>query len=673
MPIQFDAKKYEVEPINRDVLSAKFKELEFRTLATRVLGEEKPVQGNLFGGEVSTAEAQKKQSTDYAVSDNNITNTKHNYTLVDTEAEMKKLATKLAKLKVLSFDTETTGIDANVAELVGLAFSDKEHNAYYVPVPEDQEEAKKIVALFKEVLENEKIIKIGQNIKYDILILKWYDIEVKGQYFDTMIAHYLLEPDLRHKLDYIASALLDYKMVPIEELIGKRGKNQLSMRDIDVEKVKEYAGEDADITLQVKNHLEKDIKKEKLDGLYYKVEEPLIDVLVQMEYNGVRINKEFLEDYSKVLEKNIKKEAKEIYKIAGVDFNIASPKQVGQVLFDKLEIPYRWRKTSSGQYSTDVEKLNELSHDNEIVQKILTHRKYSKLKSTYVDALPLMINPKTGLVHSNFNQARAATGRLSSENPNLQNIPIKDDAGREIRKAFVPRDSDHILVAADYSQIELRLITEISGDKFMMEAFQEGRDFHKATASKVYDVSFDDVTPEQRRNAKTVNFSIIYGAGATNLSKQLGIKRAEAKELIDTYFSQFSGLRDYMSSTVDFARENGYVQTLAGRKRILRDINSRNGLARSNAERMAINTPIQGSAADMIKLAMIDIHHEMKTKGYASKMIMQVHDELVFDVVKSELDEMKEMIVEKMKNALPELKVPILVELDTGENWLEAH
>jgi DNA polymerase-1 len=488
-----------------------------------------------------------------------------------------------------------------------------------------------------------------------------------------MIAHYLLEPDLRHKLDFIASALLNYKMVPIEKLIGKKGKNQLSMRDIDVEKVSEYAGEDADITLKVKSILEIDLDKEELTDLYYKVEEPLIDVLAQIEYEGVRIDKQFLNNYSEVLGKMILEQQSAVHKIAGVEFNISSPKQVGEVLFDKLKIPYRWRKTASGQYSTDVEKLNELSFENEIVQKILTYRKYSKLKSTYVDALPLLINPKTGRVHSNFNQARAATGRLSSENPNLQNIPIKDDAGREIRKAFLPRDEDHILLAADYSQIELRLIAEISKDKFMMEAFQEGKDFHKATASKVYNVPFEDVTAEQRRNAKTVNFSIIYGAGATNLSKQLGLKRAEAKELIENYFSQFSGLKTYMSDIVDIAREKGYVTTLAGRKRILRDINSRNGLARSNAERIAINTPIQGSAADMIKLAMIDIHKALSKKKYKSKMILQVHDELVFDVYKPELEEIKELVVRLMVDALPGLKVPILVEAGIGNNWLEAH
>jgi len=674
VPIQFNAEKYIIEPINRSALSEVFKELEFRSLATTILGEDKPTQGTLFATDTpSTQQAQKKQTEKYSVSDNNIENTDHEYILVDDDKAREKLAAALAKQKIISFDTETTGIDANLAELVGLAFAYEEHKGYYVPVPEDKTEALRIVSYFRNVLENKNIEKIGQNIKYDILMMKWYDVTIAGTYFDTMIAHYLLEPDLRHKLDFISAALLNYKMVPIEKLIGKRGKNQLTMRDVSIEKVSEYAAEDADITLQIKTLLEKDLEKESLKDLYYKIEEPLIDVLADLEYEGIRVNKKFLDDYSKVLGEKILEQQKSIHEIAGVNFNIASPKQVGEVLFDKLKIPYRWRKTSSGQYSTDVEKLNELSFENEIVQQILTYRKYAKLKSTYVDALPLMINPKTGRVHSNFNQARAATGRLSSENPNLQNIPIKDEAGREIRKAFIPRDDDHILLAADYSQIELRLIAEISGDKFMMEAFQEGKDFHKATASKVYDVDFDKVTAEQRRNAKTVNFSIIYGAGATNLSRQLGIKRAEAKELIENYFAQFQGLQAYMTDIVESARKDGYVKTLGGRKRILRDINSRNGLARSNAERMAINTPIQGSAADMIKLAMIDIHKVMKEKKYKSKMILQVHDELVFDVYKPELEEVRSMVINLMKDALPGLKVPILVEADTGQNWLEAH
>ena len=642
VPVQFDAVQYEVEDFNRPALTELFRELEFRSLAKSILGESEPVQGDLFGGGSSNDKKSSAASNkEYAISDHNIENTAHDYRMVNTEEDMKALAQLLSEQAAISFDTETTGIDANQAELVGLAFAYESHKGYYVPIPEDRAEADKRIAYFKAVLENDSILKIGQNIKYDLLMMKWYGVQLKGTYFDTMIAHYLLEPDLRHKLDFISEALLNYKMVPIEKLIGKRGKNQLSMRDIEPEKVTEYAAEDADVTLQVQSLLKDDLDQQGLLDLYNTIEAPLIDVLADMEYEGVRIDGEYLKNYSVELAQRIAEEERSVYDLAGVQFNIASPKQVGEVLFDKLKIPYRWRKTSSGQYSTDVEKLNELALDNEIVRKILDFRKYAKLKSTYVDALPLMINPRTGRVHSNFNQARAATGRLSSENPNLQNIPIKNEAGRQIRKAFIPRDEDHILLAADYSQIELRLIADISKDEFMLEAFNAGRDFHKATAAKVYEVDFDAVTAEQRRNAKTVNFSIIYGAGATNLSRQLGIKRAEAKELIENYFKQFQGLRSYMTETVDFAREHGYVKTLVGRKRMLRDINSRNGLARSNAERMAINTPIQGSAADMIKLAMIGIHKLFKQNNYRSKMIMQVHDELVFDIYKPELDTFK--------------------------------
>lgn len=673
-PIEFNADRYIVEPYNREALTELFKELEFRTLADSILGSPELVQGDLFGSSKAKEDAKPSAGTDdYAIGEQNIENTEHDYRFVDSRTDMQALAQTLSAQSLFSFDTETTGIDANQAELVGMSFSYEHHKGYYVPVPENKEQALEVVAIFKDILENESILKIGQNIKYDILMMKWYGVDVKGNFFDTMIAHYLLEPDLRHKLDYISESLLNYKMVPIENLIGKRGKNQLSMRDVDPQKVSDYAAEDADVTLQVFSELQTQLKVTELEDLFHTIETPLINVLAQMEYEGVRIDGDFLNGYSKKLETLILDEEKAIYEVAGVRFNIASPKQVGEVLFDKLKIPYRWRKTNSGQYSTDVEKLNELASEHDIVNKILEYRKYSKLKSTYVDALPLMINPKTGRVHSNFNQARAATGRLSSENPNLQNIPIKDEAGREIRKAFIPRDEDHILLAADYSQIELRLIAEISGDDFMLEAFHEGRDFHRATAAKVYKVEFDEVTPEQRRNAKTVNFSIIYGAGATNLSRQLNIRRTDAKALIDNYFEQFKGLKAYMNDTVDFAREHGYVKTLGGRKRILRDINSRNGLARSNAERMAINTPIQGSAADMIKLAMIRIHKLLAEKPFKTKMIMQVHDELVFDVYKPELEELRNLIIDNMKDALPGISVPILVEVGTGLNWLEAH
>ena len=679
-PIKFDAKKYLLEPVNKEKLTEIFQELEFRSLAKTILGDDAVMPGeqaSLFASP-SNSPAKSKSSTaisksDYAVVKDNITNVDHDYVFVDTPDKRKKLIKDLSKQKSISFDTETTSIDSQQAELVGISFSWKAKQGYYVPIPEKKADAIKVLAEFKPILENENIEKIGQNIKYDINIVRRYDCDVKGEFFDTMIAHYLLQPDQRHKLDYLSEAYLGYKMVPITDIIGKPGVKQLNMRDIAPEKVSDYAAEDADITYQVRNIFEEQMKERKLTKLYDEIEMPLIRVLSEMEYEGVNLNKKFLEDYSKVLTKLIIKKEKDIYKKAGVEFNIASPKQVGQVLFEKLEIPYRWRKTASGQHSTSEEKLTELSKDNKIVADILLFRRYAKLRSTYVDALPLMINPETKRVHSSFNQARAATGRLSSEAPNLQNIPIKNDEGREIRKAFIPRDKDHILLAADYSQVELRLIAEISKDKNMLDAFQKGQDIHSATAAGVYNVPIEEVTPEQRRNAKTVNFSITYGAGATNLSRQLNIKRGEAKELIENYFKQYNGLQNYMTEIIEFAKENGYVETLLGRKRELRDINSKNGLIRSNAERMAINTPIQGTAADMIKIAMINISKEFKKQKFKSKMILQVHDELVFDVHRKELKIVEPIIVDLMKNAIPDLKVPILVEAGTGENWLEAH
>ena len=676
VPVQFDAKTYEVKDFNRPVLSKIFKELEFRRLAQSILEEipKEGVQQDLFGNAVASKPAAKSSKIqEHSVAENNIENTKHNYQLVASPKDRAALIKKLSQQKSICFDTETTGLDANQAELVGLAFSFNATEAYYIPIPVDQKEAKAIVQEFKTILENSSIEKIGQNIKYDILMLKWYDIEVTGYFFDTMIAHYLCEPDLRHKLDYLSETYLKYQMVPIESLIGKRGKNQLSMRDITIEKVSEYAGEDADITLQLKEILSPKLKEESLLKLYNEIEEPLIQVLVDMEHAGIKVDSDYLDDYSKELGKLIAEKEKQIHKDAGVAFNISSPKQVGRILFEKLKIPYRWRKTKTGQYSTDETKLSELALNYPFVATILSYRGLTKLKSTYVDTLPRMLNPRTGRIHSSFNQALAATGRLSSNNPNLQNIPIKTAEGRKVREAFIPKNEDYILLAADYSQIELRLIAEISGDKAMLNAFQTGQDIHRATAANVYDVAFEDVTPEQRRNAKTVNFSIIYGAGSTNLSQQLKIKRAEAKILIEQYFKQFQGLKVYMEKTVEFARENGYVKTLLGRRRYLRDINSGNSLIRSNAERIAINTPIQGTAADMIKIAMINIHKMLKEGKYRTKMILQVHDELVFDVHKDELESLKPLIEEKMKTAIPNLQVPVLVGMDTGNNWLEAH
>ena len=685
VPIQFDARDYQIDPMDKDILVEIFKELEFRTLAEQVLGmstnntsKQNIVQGDLFSSMTTQAESTaatkstSESTSRFVLGKQNITNTDHDYKLIQTSEEILELVSLLQKAELICFDTETTGLDPHTDDIVGVAFSVQKGQAYYMPLPEDRGSAIALLKDFEVVFSDPTKVFIGQNIKFDATLLKWYGIDVKGKLFDTMIAHYLCEPDQRHKLDILAENYLDYKMVPIEDLIGK-GKNQLNMKDIALEKVKEYAGEDADITYQLYDIMSKKLKENELENLYWKIEAPLIRILRDMECEGIRLNAEFLKDYSKELEKTISETEKQIYELAGVRFNIASPKQVGEVLFEKLKVPYRWKKTGQGQYSTDVEKLTELENEHEIVKKILDHRKYAKLKSTYVDALPEMINRRTGRIHSNFNQARAATGRLSSENPNMQNIPIRDEAGREIRKAFIPRDENHIILAADYSQIELRLIAEISKDEVMLEAFHSGNDFHRATAAKVYNVALEEVTSEQRRNAKTVNFSIIYGAGSTNLSRQLNISRSEAKDLIDNYFKQFQGLKKYMEDTVDFARKHGYVSTLLGRKRVLRDINSRNSLAASNSERMAINTPIQGTAADMIKLAMIGIHDEFSKKEFQSKMILQVHDELVFDVYKPELEIIKPIISDKMKHAIPDLSVPILVEIGTGENWLEAH
>lgn len=689
VPIEFVADDCKLSEFNKEALTEVFKELEFRTLAQQIIGGvggiKKSVaktgktkanvagtQGSLFGDAPASGPVFPVIKENFVAS-KNISNTEHNYKFLETEKEQKELVELLSKQSSICFDTETTGLDANNSELVGLAFSIKEKEAYYVPVPADQKEAQKVVDIFKPVLENEQIAKIGQNIKYDYLILKWYNVEVKGKVFDTMISHYLLEPELRHNLTYLSESYLDYSPVPIESLIGKKGKNQLSMRDVPQEKIKEYAGEDADLTLQLKNVLEKEIKREGLEDLYWNTEAPLIDVLVDIEYNGIRVDAEFLAEYSAELAKSILESEVKIYELAGMKFNIASPKQVGEVLFKHLEIPYRWRKTKSGQFSTNEQKLSEMVEEYPVVAEIMRHRGLSKLKSTYVDALPKLINPKTGRVHSSFNQALTATGRLSSNNPNLQNIPIRTAEGRKVREAFTPKDDDHVLLAADYSQIELRLIAEISGDEAMLDAFQKGHDIHQATAARVYDVPLEEVTPDQRRNAKTVNFSIIYGAGATNLSRQLGIKRTEATELIGNYFKEYAGLKAYMDKQVEFAREKGYVQTLLGRRRYLRDINSKSGITRSHAERNAINTPVQGTAADMIKMAMVKIHKIFKERNFKSKMILQVHDELVFDAHKDELEIIKPIIETNMKEAMPDLKVPILVGMDVGNNWLEAH
>ncbi|MEL6970262.1 MAG: DNA polymerase I [Bacteroidota bacterium] len=677
VPIQFNATDYIIEPFDRDWLSEIFKELEFRTLAKQILGqqEEKPMvgtQGSLFATE-AVAQAGTGLAQ-HELASNTIANTEHKYHLVSGAEAEQELVDKLLQASVLCFDTETTSVDANEAELVGMSFAIEAGEAWYVPVPADQTAAQEIVERFRPLFESESIAKIGQNLKYDMKVLRWYDIQVKGELLDTMVMHYLLEPERRHNMDYLSETLLSYKPVSITELIGKKGKNQKTMRDVPVEQVVDYACEDADITWRLHEVLAPKLAEEtRIEELYQQMEGPLVRVLAEIEHEGIRVDADFLAEYSAELVKEIVDLEEKVHAEAGVPFNLASPKQVGEVLFDHMKIPYRWRKTKSGQYSTDEEKMSEIALDFPIAANVLRHRGLTKLRSTYLDALPKLINSRTGRIHSSFNQTVAATGRLSSKDPNLQNIPIRTPEGRKVREAFVPRDEDHILLAADYSQIELRLIAEISGDEAMLEAFQTGQDIHRATAARVFDTPYDEVNRDQRGQAKTVNFAIIYGAGSQNLSQQLGISRAEAKELIETYFSRYPGLKNYMEDTVKYARENGHVTTMLGRRRKLRDINSKSSLARSNAERMAINTPIQGTAADMIKIAMLNVQKAIKEQGLQSKMILQVHDELVFDVRKDELERIKPIIEENMKNALPDLKVPIVVEMGTGQNWLEAH
>lgn len=674
VPVEVNFEDFILEEPDKPFLGKLFQELEFRRLTAQMLGESDNNDqqlGGLFGGVPASSSQPKLPSTEKLFKD--IDSTEHEYIKVDQEDAMKQLAVDLSKQKVICFDTETTSINANDAELVGIAFAYEKAKAYYVPVPADPKSSNAIIDIFRPVLENPDIEKTAHNYKYDAIVMKRHGVELAGPIRDTLIAHYLLNPDLRHKMDYLAETILNYKPVPIETLIGK-GKNQLSMRDISVDKVVPYAAEDADITLQLDDILFSDLEKDGLIKLYKEMEEPLIEVLVQMEYNGVNIDTDVLAAQSKAIEEELQNLEKELYVDAGSPFNILSPKQVGEILFDRLKIPYRWKlSTKSKQYSTSEDKLKELEKEHPIIGKILRYRGLSKLKSTYLDSLPKMVSKKTGLIHSSFNQALTTTGRLSSNNPNLQNIPIRTAEGAKVRQAFVPRSSDNVILAADYSQIELRLIAEISKDEGMLEAFINGQDIHRATAAKVFGVGYDEVTKEQRYRAKTVNFSITYGAGATNLAGQLEIPRSEAKKIIESYYEQYPGLKSYMTDIVETARANGYVETLMGRRRYLRNINSGNAFVRSGEERNAINSPIQGSAADLIKLAMIKIHKTLMDGEFKTKMIMQVHDELVFDVPRDELETVSAMIEDCMKNAMPGLKVPILVGMDKGANWLEAH
>lgn len=700
VPVEFHEEDFRLKEWNKEKLKEVFADLEFKTLGKRLLGEEfaiansskgvvekeipQGVQTDLFGNIVEPVESKSisREPIENDVElpeglsvDKNINNTPHHYEAVEGDAAIKKLVTELKKHSEICFDTETTGIDANDAELVGLSFSVKPGEAYYVPCPADQKRTKEILEHFESLFSDKKKTWIGQNTKYDLLVLKWYDIEIKGELFDTMLAHYVIEPDGKRSMDVLSERFLGYEPVHIEELIGKKGKTQGSMRDAEIEKIKEYAGEDADITLQLKNIFVPLLKSKEVEKVFNEVENPLVKVLVDMEYEGIRIDVGFLEEYSKELEKDAKKAEESVYKQAGVRFNLASPKQLGEVLFDKLKLDPSAKKTKTGQYQTGEDVLLKLAvKGHQIVDDILTFRELTKLRSTYVDALPQMINRKTGRVHTSYGQAVAVTGRLQSNNPNLQNIPVRTDRGKEVRKAFIPRDDKHILLSADYSQIELRIVASISGDANMCKAFQEGTDIHTATAARVYNIDEKDVTKEMRYKAKSVNFGIIYGQGAFGLADNLGISRTEAKEIIDNYKKQFPGIQKYMDDTINFARETGYVETLMGRKRWLRDINSANFTVRGFAERNAINSPIQGTAADMIKLAMQKVHAAMKKEKMQSKMLLQVHDELVFDAVKTEVKELKPLILENMQSAmlLPH-DVPIIAECGEGNNWLEAH
>jgi DNA polymerase-1 len=686
VPVELDEAGLEMCAPSKDLLEPLFAELEFRTLGKRVFGDDfsiteiksAGVQTDLFGAPVATGrttmtvEVQDIAEPEFTVASKNINTVPHEYHLADTVEKRKALIDILAQQKSFCFDTETTGTDANDCELVGLSFAIKPGEAWYVPVPEDQAVVKEIVDEFRAVLENPAIGKTGQNIKYDILVLKWYGVQLEGDLFDTMMAHYVIDPDTRHNMDVLSENYLGYKPVSITELIGPKGKGQGSMRDVEIEKIKEYAAEDADITLQLKTIFEPKLKEVESEKLIHEMENPLIYVLADMEFEGVKIDHETLKEFSKELEKDILRYEKIVYEKAGVRFNIASPKQLGEVLFEKLMLDPKAKKTKTGQYQTGEDVLMSLAAKSDIVRDILDFRQMQKLKSTYVDALPTMVNKKTGRVHTSYNQAVAATGRLSSVNPNLQNIPVRTERGREVRKAFIPRDEGHTIVSADYSQIELRIIAEISKDPNMTEAFVQNLDIHTATAANVYGVALDQVSSDQRRNAKAVNFGIIYGQSAFGLSQSLGIPRKEAAEIIDNYFAQYPGIKQYMADTMNFARENGFVCTLMGRRRYLRDINSANQTVRGFAERNAINAPIQGSAADMIKIAMINIHREFKARKLDARMTMQVHDELVFDVPHNEVEIVKPIILENMKNAI-KTTVPILVEIGTGVNWLVAH
>lgn len=682
VPIEFNKNEFKRQEINAEKLSALFEELEFRTLINRVLKKDgtpanpvrittthEAIQGDLFA-ELLPAKAESSDTNNYSGLQE-LKDIPHTYHLVEKDDEIANLVKTIASQQSCCFDTETTGLDPNVSELVGMSFAFKEGEAYYVPVPADFEKARAIVEQFRPFFENGKTEKIGQNIKYDIIVLKKYGIHVRGRLFDTMIAHYLINPELRHNMDYMAETYLKYKTIHIDELIGSRGKNQLNMRSLRPDQIKDYACEDADITLKLKAILEKAIEKQDLGKLLYDIELPLIYVLADMEYTGVCLDKTALAEYSKTLTLELQGIESEIYKAAEQEFNINSAKQVGEVLFDKLKIVEKPKKTKTGQYVTSEETLESMKDAHPIVGKILEYRGLKKLLSTYIDALPLLVSPLDNKLHTSYNQTVTATGRLSSSNPNLQNIPIRDAQGKEIRKAFIA-DEACIFFSADYSQIELRIMAHLSQDPTMIDAFNSGEDIHAATAAKIYKIPISEVTGDMRRKAKTANFGIIYGISVFGLAERLSIPRGEAKELIDGYFATYPKVKEYMDKSISVARTNNYVETVFGRKRYLPDINSRNTTVRGYAERNAINAPIQGSAADIIKVAMNRIFDRFERENIKSKMILQVHDELNFNVESNELDKVQKVVIEEMENAY-KLVVPLKADCGKGKNWLEAH
>ncbi|GAA4234933.1 DNA polymerase I [Postechiella marina] len=698
VPVTFNAKDFELDQPDIPKVTEIFQELEFRRLidnftktftsgaeatsltsdkasekaAPKVTPKEAESAGagqfNLFGGNPNSAEA----NTENTFERKTAKNTSHFYQSIATGMATKLFIKNLLSQSSVCFDTETTGLNPLVAELVGISFSWEIGKGFYLPFPEDKTEAQALIETLKPFFESETIQKIGQNLKYDIKVLAKYNVQVKGPLFDTMLAHYLINPDMRHNMDVLAETYLNYTPISITELIGKKGKNQLSMRDVPLDKQTEYAVEDADITLQLAAHFKKELGEANTQKLFDDIEIPLLRVLAAMELEGINLDKDFLQSLSQDLNKDIDALVTKIYEVAGEEFNIASPKQLGIILFEKLKLVDKPKKTKTGQYKTGEDILSALAKEHEIIRDILEYRGLAKLKSTYVDALPLQVEEITGRVHTDYMQTVAATGRLSSNNPNLQNIPIRTERGRQVRKAFIPRSEEYTLLAADYSQIELRIIAALSKEETMIEAFKNGEDIHASTASKVFGVPIEEVTRAQRSNAKTVNFGIVYGVSAFGLSNQTDLSRGEAKELIDTYYETYPKLKKYMSEQVEFARDHGYVKTILDRRRYLKDINSANGMVRSAAERNAVNAPIQGSAADIIKIAMINIYNKLEAGNYKTKMLLQVHDELVFDVYKPELEEMTTLIKTEMENAF-KMEVPLDVEVDTGLNWLEAH